>query len=49
MGEGSDLDVVAGRRLRRVSDRAVVPMRLGNASGGKGPDFWRAFEGAEER
>ncbi len=49
VGEGSDLDVVVGRRLRRVSDRAVVPTRLGNASGGKGPDFWRAFEAVEER
>jgi hypothetical protein len=49
VGEGSDLDVVVGRRLRRVSDRAIVLMRLGNASGGKGPDFWRAFEATEER
>ena len=49
VGEGSGLDGVAGRRLRRVSDRAVVPTRLGNASGGKGPDFWRAFKAVEER
>jgi hypothetical protein len=48
-GEGSDLDVVAGRRLRRVSDRVVILLRLGNASGGKDPDFWYAFEGAEDR
>jgi hypothetical protein len=47
-GEGSDLNVVAGRRLGRVSDRAVLLLRLGNASGGKGPDFWYAFEGAED-
>ena len=47
MGEGSDLDVVAGRRLRWVSDRVIVLLRLGNASGGKGPDFWRAFEDGE--
>jgi hypothetical protein len=48
MGEGSGLDVVAGRRLWRVSDRVVVLLRLGNASGGKGPDFWYVFEGAED-
>jgi hypothetical protein len=47
-GEGSDLNVVAGRRLRRVSDRVVVLPRLGNASGGKDPDFWYAFEEAED-
>ena len=47
-GEGSDLDVVAGRRPRRVSDRVVVLLRLGNASGGKDPDFWCAFDGAED-
>ena len=48
-GEGSGLNVVAGRRLRRVSDRVVILLRLGNASGGKDPDFWYAFEGAEDR
>jgi hypothetical protein len=48
MGEGSGLNVVAGRRLWRVSDRVVVLPRLGNSSGGKGPDFWYAFEGAED-
>jgi hypothetical protein len=48
-GEGSGLNVVAGRRLRRVSDRVVILLRLGNASGGKDPDFWHAFEGAEDR
>ena len=37
VGEGSDLDVVAGRRLRWASDRVIVLPRLGNASGGKGP------------
>jgi hypothetical protein len=49
MGEGSGLDVVAGRRLWRVSDRVIVLLKLGNAGGGKDPDFWCAFEGAEER
>jgi hypothetical protein len=48
-GEGSGLNVVVGRRLRRVSDRVVILLRLGNASGGKDPDFWYAFEGAEDR
>ena len=49
MGEGSGLDVVAGRRPRWVSDRVVIPLRLGNTSGGKDPAFWYAFEGAEDR
>ena len=48
-GEGSGLDVVAGRRPRRVSDRVIVLSRPGNAGGGKDPDFWYAFEGAEDR
>ena len=39
VGEGSGLDVVAGRRLRRVSDRVIVLLRPGNAGGGKDPDF----------
>jgi hypothetical protein len=47
-GEGSGLDVVAERRLRRVSDRVIVLLRLGNAGGGKDPDFWCAFEGVED-
>ena len=49
MGEGSGLDVVAGRRLWRVSDRVIVLLKLGNAGGGKDPDFCSAFEVAEER
>ena len=48
MAEGSGLDVVAGRRLWRVSDRVIVLLRPGNAGGGKGPDFWCAFEIAED-
>ena len=48
-GEGSGLNVVAGRRLRRVSDRVIVLSRPGNAGGGKDPDFWYAFKGAEDR
>ena len=47
-GEGSGLNVVAGRRLRRVSDRVVVPPKLCNASGGKDPDFWYVFDEAED-
>jgi len=48
IGEGSDLNVGVGRRLRRESDRTTVPSRLGNASGGKGPDFWCASEEDED-
>ena len=48
MGEGSGLNVVAERRLCRVSDRVIVLLRVGNASGGKDPDFWRAFDGVED-
>ena len=49
INEGSGLNVVAGRRLWRVSDRVIVLLKLGNAGGGKDPDFWCAFEVAEER
>ena len=28
----------------RKSDRVIVPLRPGNAGGGKDPDFWYAFE-----
>jgi hypothetical protein len=48
-GEGSDLDADFGRRLRWESDGAVVPMKPGNAGGGKDPDFWNAFEDGEDR
>jgi len=48
MGEGSGLDAVIGRWLWRVSDRVIVLTKLGNAGGGKGPDFWCAFEGTED-
>jgi hypothetical protein len=48
MGEGSGLDAVIGRWLWRVSDRVIVLPRLGNASGGKDPDFWYAFKEAED-
>jgi hypothetical protein len=48
-GEGSDLERRLGRRLRRESDRDVVPMKPGNAGGGKDPDFWNAFEDGEDQ
>ena len=38
-----------GRRLRRESDRAIVPLKPGNAGGGKDPDFWNAFDDGEDR
>jgi hypothetical protein len=48
MGEGNGLNIADSRRHRWVSDRVIVLLRLGNASGRKGPDFWCAFEEAEE-
>jgi hypothetical protein len=38
-----------GRRCWRASDRVMVPLRPGNAGGGKGPDFWRVFDDGEDR
>jgi hypothetical protein len=35
--------------LGRVSDRVIVPLRPDNAGGGKGPDFWCAFDDGEVR
>src|SRR4051795_5872321 len=37
------------RRVGRESERAIRPWRPGNAGGGKGPCFWCALEGAEDR
>jgi len=31
----------------RDSDRVIVLLRPGNAGGGKGPDFWCAFDDDE--
>jgi hypothetical protein len=45
--EGSGLNGAVGHRFVRESDRVVVPMKLGNAGGGKGPDFWCVFEADE--
>ena len=44
MSEGSGLNVAERRRLWRESDRVIRPLKPGNASGGKDPDFWCAFE-----
>ena len=38
-----------GRRPIWESERAIGPVRPGNAGGGKGPYFWRACEGGKER
>ena len=46
--EGRGLAVASRRRSGRASDRVMVPLRPGNAGGGKDPDFWRASEGEEE-
>ena len=35
--------------VRRESDRVIVPLRPGNAGGGKDPDFWCAFDEDEDR
>ena len=32
-----------------VAEGFVVPVKLGNAGGGKDPDFWSAFEDGEDR
>ena len=37
------------RRVGRESERAIRPWRPGNAGGGKGPYFWCALDGAEDR
>ena len=49
MNEGSGLNDAARRRFMRESDRIVVPVKLGNSGGGKGPDFWCVFEANEVR
>jgi hypothetical protein len=47
--EGSGFDAFCGGRLRRESDGVVVPMKPGNAGGGKGPDFWSAFKDGDDQ
>ena len=50
-GDPSGSEVAASTSFRRwigrESDRVVRPLMLGNAGGGKDPDFWRAFEDGE--
>src|SRR6266849_10492966 len=36
-------------RARQESERIVVLLKPGNAGGGKGPHFWHAYDGVEER
>ena len=45
--EGSGLNDAKWHRSARESDRVVVPLKPGNAGGGKDPDFWYAFEEGE--
>ena len=47
--EGRDLQRHFGCRRRRVADRPVVPLKPGNAGGGKGPDFWVRIDEDEVR
>jgi hypothetical protein len=47
--EGSGLNGAARHRSTRDSDRVVVPLKPGNAGGGKRPDFWCVFEVDEVR
>ena len=45
--EGSGLNDAEWRRSARASDGVVVLLKLGNAGGGKDPDFWCVFEADE--
>ena len=45
---GSDLKRQIGWRPGRESERVIVPLKPGNAGGGKDPYFWNASEEAEE-
>jgi hypothetical protein len=47
LDEGSGLNDAEWHRSVRESDRVVVPLKPGNAGGGKDPDFWCAFEADE--
>ena len=49
MGEGCVFNTAVGGGPRRESDRVMVPLRPGNAGGGKDPDFWCASDGGEDR
>ena len=45
LDEGNGLDAAGGWRSGRESDRVIVPLKPGNAGGGKDPDFWYAWRG----
>lgn len=56
-GNGGDPHLARGRDPRhrawrggrmRESDRAIVLLKPSNVGGGKGPDFWSAFEANED-
>jgi hypothetical protein len=47
-GGGRVFNAAIGGGPGRESDRVTVPLRPGNAGGGKDPDFWCAFDEAEE-
>ena len=47
--EGRGLNAGSGGGAGRESDRVIVPLKPGNAGGGKGPDFWCAFDEGEDR
>ena len=49
LDEGSGLNGAEEQRSMRGSDRVIVPLKPGNAGGGKGPDFWCVFEANEVR
>ncbi len=48
-GGGRVSSVALGGELMWESDRVMVPLRPGNAGGGKDPDFRRAFDDGEDR
>jgi hypothetical protein len=43
------LKLLLGGGPRWASEGLIVPRKPGNAGGGKGPWFWVASDGAEER
>jgi hypothetical protein len=48
LDKGSDLKRQIGRRPGRESERVIVPLKPGNAGGGKDPHFWNASQEAKE-
>ena len=49
LDEGSGLNGAFRHRSMRESDRGVVPLKPGNAGGGKVPDFWCVCDADEVR